>query len=83
MITRARLYTDIVRDSRQLLKCVHYLYSEELEEVIRLRVGKWDNELINPLSRETQLHLYDVLKSFLYGEVEFEDLKERARELLK
>lgn len=83
MITKKRLIQEINGNAREFLKICHYLQSEELEEILKMRINSYNLKVITELTTEQELFLFDYLKGFVYGKIDYTNFKERVKNLLK
>lgn len=83
LITKEKFIQTVLNDCKDLIKVVDSLYLPELESVLYHRVINVYN-LSFSMTRETQLFLIDLIKSFVYGKSsETRKLREDLMRLLK
>lgn len=82
LISKNKLISVVIKECKELRKCVDYLYSGEMDKVISLRIDKVYN-LNYSMDYETQLFLFDCIIHFVYHEEEIKEFKEKLKELIK
>ena len=83
IITPKALKEMILKDGQILKKIVDILYSREMDSVIELRTITYNRIVREGLEQEKRLHLMDVLKDFIYSDINKQKFEGLIKELIK